>query len=121
MIEFKRIWIGLSENDIILAMSIGHTETRNNYFKKHLGNWLGISGISPSWIPRLKKAGIPINSLRAGLFVYKWYLRECNGNEVCAMKKFKGSISQKTLPIVMIPLKASKQIIELEKQRKKKK
>jgi hypothetical protein len=37
------------------------------------------------------------------------------------MKKFKGSISQKTLPIVMIPLKASKQIIELEKQRKKKK
>jgi hypothetical protein len=101
-------------------MSIGHSETRNRYNILHAGNkWIGISGIAPSWIPRLKRAGIPINSLRAGLFVYKYYLKECRGNEVCAMKKFKGSISPKTLHIVMVPLKAYKQIVELEKQRKK--
>lgn len=108
------------ENDIILSMSIGHSETRNRYNIIHSGNkWIGISGIAPSWIPRLKRAGIPINSLRAGLYVYKYYLRECKGNEVCAMKKFKGSVSPKTLHIVMTPLKAYKQIVELEKQRKK--
>ena len=110
----------MSENDTIMAMSIGHSETRNRYNIIHFGNkWIGISGIAPSWIPRLKRAGIPINSLRAGLYVYKFYLKECGGNDICAMKKFKGSVSPKTLQIVMVPLKAYKQIVELEKQRKK--
>ena len=105
-----------------MSMTLGHTETRNRYNIKHPGNkWIGISGIAPSWIPRLKRAGIPINSLRAGLFVYKWHLKECKGNEVCAMKKFKGSISPKTLPIVMVALNAYRQIVELEKKRKRKK
>ncbi len=59
-------------------------------------NIIGICGVDILWKPQLDAANIPINSLRAGLFVYKHYKSTYNSNYK-ALKKYKGIQSTKYL------------------------
>lgn len=109
----------MSANDVVLGLFIGHTETRNDYNKKHPNPMnIGIIGATPSqWSRFLKNKGIPINSLRAGVAIFKFYLKECNGNQICAMEKYKGIQSQKTKPMAIKFIKQYNEVLALERKR----
>lgn len=102
-----------------MGLTLGYTETRNNYNKSHPNpNNIGIIGATPSqWGKFLKNKNIPINSIRAGIAIYKEYLKDCNGNQLCALKKYKGSTTDKTTHLATKVLNAYNQILVLEKQR----
>ena len=80
LIEYKRIQIGLSADDKVLGLFIGHTESRNRYNIIHPDpRNIGIVGATPSqWGRFLKIRKIPINSLRAGVVIFNYYLIENN-------------------------------------------
>jgi hypothetical protein len=111
----------LSVNDVVLGLFIGHTETRNRYNIKHPDpRNIGISGATPSqWGKFLKKRKIPINSLRAGVEIYKYYLKQCSNNHICAMEKYKGIQSDKTKPMAVKFVKQYKEVLALELKRNK--
>lgn len=101
-------------------MTVGHTETRNRYDRPHSNlDWVGISGTTRSiWGKHLRNKNIPLNSLRAGVYVFKLYRAECNNNLMCAAKKYKGVQSKKTEHIASTLVNAYLEIVALEKARK---
>ena len=109
----------MSASDVVLGLFIGYTETRNDYNKQHPNPMnIGIVGATPSqWGRFLKNQGIPINSLRAGVAIFKHYMRECRNNPVCAMEKYKGIQSTKMKPMAYNFIKQYNQVLALEKQR----
>ena len=113
----------MSVDDIVLGLFLGHTETRNRYNIKHPDPLnFGIVGVTPSqWGKFLKKRKIPINSLRAGITIYKHYLKECKNNQICAMEKYKGIQSDKTKPMAIKFVKQYREVLALEKKREFKK
>lgn len=109
----------MSANDVVLALFIGHTESRNRYNIKHPDpRNVGISGVTPSqWGKFLKNKGIPINSLRAGVEIYKYYLEQGNNNYLYAMEKYKGIQSEKTKPMAVKFVRQYKEVLALEMKR----
>lgn len=99
-------------------MSIGHTESRNRYDVVHQGEYMSISGVRPSdWGKFLRNKDIPMNSLRGGVAVFKYYLTECNGDMLCAAKQYKGIQSQKNMKLAYTLVDTYNKILALEKQR----
>lgn len=99
-------------------MDIGHTESRNNYSEIHQGEYMSISGVRPSdWGRFLRNKNIPMNSLRGGVAVFKFYLQECNGDMICAAKGYKGIQSSKNMKLAYTLVDAYNKILALEKQR----
>lgn len=100
-------------------MSIGHTESRNNYNEVHQGEYMSISGVRPSdWGRFLRDKDIPMNSLRGGVAIFKYYLHsECSGNLICAATRYKGIQSQKNMKLAYQLVDTYNQIMTLEKQR----
>lgn len=118
MIGSKRIWIGLSVSDTILGLTIGHTESRNRYDTIHQGEYMSISGVRPSdWGRFLRFKNIPMNSLRGGVAVFKYYMQECGGNMTCASQKYKGIQSSKNMKLAYQLVDTYNKIMALEKQR----
>ena len=68
----------MSADDKVLGLFIGHTESRNRYNIVHPDpRNIGIVGATPSqWGRFLKIRKIPINSLRAGVVIFNYYLKE---------------------------------------------
>ena len=99
-------------------MSIGHTESRNRYHVIHQGDYTSISGVRPSdWGRFLRNKNIPMNSLRGGVAVFKYYMQQCGGNMVCAAKSYKGIQSSKNMKLAYVLVDAYNKILALEKQR----
>lgn len=118
MIGSKRIWIGLSVSDTILGLTVGHTESRNRYDTIHQGEYISISGVRPSdWGRFLRFKNIPMNSLRGGVAVFKYYMQECGGNMTCASQKYKGIQSSKNMKLAYQLVDTYNKIMALEKQR----
>lgn len=80
---------------------------------------MSISGVRPSdWGRFLRLKNIPMNSLRGGVAVFKYYLNEeCNGNMICAATRYKGIQSQKNMKLAYQVVNTYNQIMALEKQR----
>ena len=80
---------------------------------------MSISGVRPSdWGRFLRFKNIPMNSLRGGVAVFKYYLaEECNNNMLCAAQKYKGIQSQKNMKLAYQVVNTYNKIMELEKQR----
>ena len=103
-------------------MVIGHTESRNDYEAVHQGEYISVSGVRPSdWSRFLRGKDIPINSLRGGVAVFKYYLNEeCNGKPnamLCAATRYKGIQSSKNMKLAYQVVNTYNKIMELEKQR----
>ena len=80
---------------------------------------MSISGVRPSdWGRFLRVKNIPMNSLRGGVAVFNYYLKqECNNNMLCAAQRYKGIQSQKNMKLAYTLVNTYNKIMELEKQR----
>lgn len=59
-----------------------------------------------------------MNSLRGGVAVFNYYLKEeCNNNMICAAQRYKGIQSQKNMKLAYTLVNTYNKIMELEKQR----
>ena len=113
----------MSADDKVLGLFIGHTESRNRYNIIHPDpRNIGIVGATPSqWGRFLKIRKIPINSLRAGVVIFNYYLKEeCKQNYICAMEKYKGILSAKTKPMAIKFIKQYKEVLALDRNRRAK-
>ena len=67
------------------------SESSFNYEANHQDLYIGVCGVNKNlWNDYLEQRGIHYNSLKAGLEVYKFYLKVNNGNKKNAILEFKG-------------------------------